>query len=56
MVVLLLNLLIALMGQVQSHEMENQHRLQQQHKLQIIIDNWWINPLANKNIKYLVTA
>ena len=53
----LLNMLIAIMGETFSVNNEVKDVQMLRSHLQFVMDNWWINPIEDKaTIKYLITA
>ena len=54
---ILMNIMIALMGNIQAIEQEHAQRNRLIYQLGIVVDNWVYNPLKNDNkTKYLVVA
>ena len=52
-----MNIMIALMGNIQAIEQEHAQRNRLIYQLGIVVDNWVYNPLKNDNkTKYLVVA
>ena len=52
----LLNMLIGMMGDIQSRSLENKSKLRLSFKLSVVINYWWLNPLQNQKERYLVVA
>ena len=53
----LLNMLIAIMGETFAANNETKKMQQLKSHLRFVMDNWWIDPIKDKHkIKYLITA
>ena len=54
----LLNMLIAIMGEVFTENNEKKKMLQSKNHLQLVLDNMWMNDVIKdrKKIKYLIVA
>mmetsp|Transcript_7702 Transcript_7702/g.11949 ORF Transcript_7702/g.11949 Transcript_7702/m.11949 type:complete len:99 (-) Transcript_7702:21-317(-) len=57
MCILMLNMLIAIMGDTFNQENETKEAKQKMSQLAFIVDNWWINPVKKKErIVFIVAA
>lgn len=57
MTVYLLNMLVGLMGESFANNKENKEANKKISELAFIVDNWWINPISNKEkFVYLIAA
>lgn len=45
MIVHLLNMLIGMMGNIQGEENSKRHMYALKYKLNVVVDNWWINAI-----------
>ena len=53
----LLNMLIAIMGETFSNNNEIKHKTTIQSHLRFVLNNWWRRPIPNeKKVVYLITA
>jgi hypothetical protein len=53
----LLNMLIAIMGDIFSTSKENKEANKKMSQLAFVVENWWIDPIINKDqIMYLIAA
>jgi len=53
----LLNMLIAIMGESFAQNNENKEAKKKMSQLAFVVDNWWIDPIKNKEkIVYLIAA
>mmetsp|Transcript_9402 Transcript_9402/g.14356 ORF Transcript_9402/g.14356 Transcript_9402/m.14356 type:complete len:126 (+) Transcript_9402:6161-6538(+) len=53
----LLNMLIAIMGESFAQNAENKEAKKKMSQLAFVVDNWWIDPIKNKDkIVYIVAA
>ena len=55
-IVHLLNMLIGMMGNIQSLETEKRKMYNLKYKLNVVVDNWWINAINPHGLKYLISA
>jgi hypothetical protein len=56
MCVHLLNMLVGMMGNIQGIESEKRQMYNLKYKLNVVVDNWWINAINPNGLKYLISA
>ena len=53
----MLNMLIAIMGEIFSNNNENKESKKKMSQLAFVVENWWIDPIEDKEkIVYLLAA
>ena len=57
MCILLLNMLIAIMGDIFANNQDTKEAKKKMSELAFVVENWWIDPIKNKDqIMYLIAA
>ena len=56
MIIHLFNMLIGMMGNIQGQETEKRQMYSLKYKLNVVVDNWWINAIDPKGLKYIISA
>lgn len=56
MIIHLLNMLIGMMGDIQSKETEMREMHLLKYKLNVVVDNWWIKAIDPQGLKYIISA
>lgn len=56
MIIHLLNMLIGMMGNIQGEETAKRQMYSLKYKLNVVVDNWWINAIDPKGLKYIISA
>ena len=49
-------MLIGMMGNIQGQETEKRQMYSLKYKLNVVVDNWWINAIDPKGLKYIISA
>jgi len=56
MIIHLFNMLIGMMGNIQGEETSKRQMYSLKYKLNVVVDNWWINAIDPKGLKYIISA